>query len=80
MLELSPDEPGISLTNETTTNETFTDEILSSDYPVLVLTINVSEADSATIASTDGVSYYCLASNDLGIARSQPVTLQYPSK
>lgn len=60
---LSPDYPGISLSN---------------DSPTLSLMINVSEADSSTLASADGVSYYCLASNNLGTARSQAVTLLYP--
>ena len=65
VLELSPDKPGISLKNYSST---------------LVLTINVSEANRSTLASKDGVQYYCLARNNLGTARSQAVTLRYPSE
>ena len=64
-LELSPDEPGISL---------------SSDSLTLVLIINVAEADSKRLASKEGVPYYCLARNNLGTARSHAVTLRYPSE
>ena len=67
MLELSEDEPGISL-------------IISNDSFTLVLTINVSEADSGKLASEEGIPYYCQAQNSLGTARSQAVTLRYPSK
>ena len=63
---LSQDEPGLSL--------------ISNDSLTLVLTINVSVADSGSLASEEGVPYYCLAQNELGIARSQAVTLRYPSK
>ena len=63
---LFQDEPGISLT--------------SNDSLTLVLTINVSEADSGSLASKEGVPYYCRARNNLGTARSQAVTLRYPSK
>ena len=62
---LSPGYSGISLGNDSLT---------------LSLMINVSEADGSTLASMDGVSYYCLGRNNLGTARSQAVTLRYPSE
>ena len=63
MDELSSNYSGISLSNDSLT---------------LSLIINVSEADSNTLASKDGVPYYCLARNNLGTARSREVTLRYP--
>ena len=48
--------------------------------PMLVLTIVASLEDSSTLASEEGIPYFCLASNILGTARSQPVMLRYPSK
>ena len=47
---------------------------------MLVLTINTSEANSSTLGSKEGTPYFCLANNVLGRARSQEVTIRYPSK
>ena len=48
--------------------------------PALVLTIMVSLEDSGTLASEEGIPYFCLASNVLGTARSRAVMLRYPGK
>lgn len=48
--------------------------------PVLTLTLVVSLAESSTLASKEGIPYFCLARNTLGTARSQAVTLRYPGR
>ena len=48
--------------------------------PVLVLTIVVSLEDSATLASEEGIPYFCLASNVVGTARSRAITLKYTGR
>ena len=45
---------------------------------MLILTLNVSETDSSTLGSEEGIPYFCLASNVLGTARSRAVNIRYP--